>query len=292
MNTEGRDIRKSWNAVVLKSWKDFSKQWTRVRRRSTSGAVHAMRTASRRLSSSISIEILSTNVSGEKAVDRLERIASHLGPLRDNHVYRKILDGLSASSRARTFSRFLSRRKKKEHRRLAIYLGKRSRRALHRRIENMDRQFRSLSRNWTVGEYRAAFEKMLRHRYEACLHARQDWEREPGNKQFHRMRVELRDLRYEIESIAKALGILRTRSIRTSLRTLRSLQSIMGDVHDAHKLRMELVAWAGSQKLENRASEMSIASVLQKEFELRMEKFRDHCGALEDFLPALPASEH
>jgi CHAD domain-containing protein len=236
--------------------------------------------------------MLSTNVAGEKAVNRLESLSRHLGPLRDNHVYRKILDDLSASNRARTFSRFLVRRKKKEHRRLATYLGNHSRQQLHRRIENMDRQFRSLSRNWTAGEYRAAFEKMLCHRYEAWLHARQDWESEPGNKRFHRMRVELRELRYEVESIAKALGILRSRSIRNSLRMLRSLQSIMGDVHDAHKLRMELVSWAGSRKAKHRASEMKIASVLQKEFELRMEKFRDRCGDLGDFLPALPASEH
>jgi CHAD domain-containing protein len=289
MSAFTRDIQKRWNAVMRDRWKEFSRQWSRLRRRSSPGAVHKVRSASRRLASSIRVAALSAGVPGERATRRLENISDRLGPLRDNDVFRKTLDKHKTSGRVRSFSRFLARQKSDEHRQLDKFLGRHSKRAVHRRIDRIERKLQRLSKDWTDSDYRDAFEKALRRRYEALIRSHQSWKDSPDSKGFHRMRVELRDLRYASETIAEILGLSRTRGIQAVLKMLRSLQTTMGEIHDIHKLRTELVAWISSHRAKNRGLEMTLASALQKTLELRMVEFEDHCLASGDLLPRLQA---
>jgi hypothetical protein len=61
----------------------------------------------------------------------------------------------------------------------------------------------------------------------------------------------------------------------------------MGEIHDIHKLRTELVAWISRHPAKKRPLEMTVASALQKKLENRMVEFEDHCLASEDLLPHL-----
>jgi CHAD domain-containing protein len=289
MSASTRAIQKRWNAVMRERWKEFSRQWSRLQRRSSPGAVHKMRSASRRLASSICVAELSTGVSGERATRRLGRISDQLGPLRDNDVYRTNLDRLNTSGKVRSFSKFLSRRKSEDHRQLDQFLSRHPKRVLHQRIARIESKLQRRSKDWTDGDYRDAFEKVLRRRYEALLHSHQSWKDSPDSKGFHHMRVELRDLRYASEAVAEILGLSRTRSIQAVLKMLKSLQTTMGEIHDIHKLRMELVAWISHHPAKKRPLEMTVASALQKKLENRMVEFQDHCLASEDLLPHLQA---
>jgi len=284
-----RVIQKRWNGVMRDRWKEFSRQWSRVRRRSSSGAVHRMRTATRRLAASIDVAAWSAGIPGERAARRLQRISDHLGPLRDNHVQRTILDRLNSASKVRSFSKFIARQKSDDHRYLDQFLSRHPKRVLHRRIDRMERRLARLSRDWTEGDYRDAFEKVLRRRYEALLQSYQSWKDSPDSKGFHHMRVELRDLRYASETISEILGLSRTRSIQAVLKMLKSLQTTMGEVHDLHKLRTELVAFISGHPARKRAMEMTVASALQKRLESRMVEFQDHCLASGDLLPNIQA---
>lgn len=290
MSASTRVIQKRWNAVMRDRWKDFSRQWSRFRRRSSPGAVHKMRSASRRLASSIGVAELSTGVPGERATRRLERISDQLGPLRDNYVYRTTLDQLNTSGKVRSFSKFLTRQKSDDHRQLDQFLSRHPKRVLHRRIDRIERKLQRLSKDWTDGDYRNAFEKVLRRQYEALLRSHQSWKDSPDSKGFHHMRVELRDLRYASETISEILGLSRTRGIQAVLKMLKSLQTTMGEIHDIHKLRTELVAWISRHPAKKRPLEMTVASALQKQLENRMVEFEDHCLASEDLLPRLQAS--
>jgi len=287
MSASTRVIQKRWDAVMRDRWKEFSRQWSRLRRRSSPGAVHKMRTASRRLASSICVGAWSAGIPGERATRRLERISGQLGPLRDNDVYRTTLDSLNTSDNVKSFTRFLTRQKSDAHRQVDQFLRRHPKRVLHRRIDRIERKVQRLSRDWTDGDYREAFEKVLRRRYEALLRSHQSWKDSPDSKGFHHMRVELRDLRYAGENIAEILGLSRTRGIQAVLKILKSLQTTMGEIHDIHKLRTELVAWISSHPAKKRPLEMTVASALQKQLENRMVEFEDHCLASEDLLPRL-----
>ena len=292
MNTSARVIQKRWNAVMRDQWKHFSRQWTRAQRRSSPGAVHKMRSASRRMASSICVAALSAGVPGEPATRRLERISSQLGTLRDIAVYRKTLEGMTTSSKVGPFSKFLARQRSDERRRLGKFFGRHNKRAVHRRIDRIDRKLRRLSRDWTAGDYRDAFEKVLLRQYDALVRAHEQWKDSPDGKRFHRMRVELRDLRYAGETIAEVLGLSHTRGIQSTLQMLKSLQTSMGNIHDIHKLRTELVAWIGGLPEKQRSSKMTVAAELQKEVDRRMVEFKDHPLVPGELLPRLPAPRH
>jgi CHAD domain-containing protein len=214
----------------------------------------------------------------------LEQISDHLGPLRDNYVHRKTLGRLNTSRKVRSFSRFLEHRKSDERKQLEKFFRGKRKRDVHERFDRIERKLQRLSKNWTAVDYRAAFEKVLRRRYESLIRSQQEWKDGPDNKRFHRMRVEVRDLRYASETIAEVLGLSRTRDIQTVLKILRALQTSMGNIHDIHKLRTELVAWINDRPAKKRASEMTAAAELQHEFESRMVEFEDHSLASEDLL--------
>jgi CHAD domain-containing protein len=290
MNKDVDVIQNRWNVAMRDRWKTFSRQWTRLQSRYSPSAVHAMRSASRRLSSSVYVAELSAGLSAERAYRSLERISDRLGPLRDIHVYRKTLDQLKSAGNARSFSRFLARQKADEHKRLKKFFGRHRKRPVHRRINKIERRLRRVSRNWTIDDFRTAFEKVLMRRYEALLQAHQEWEDSPDNKRFHRMRIELRDLRYAAEVVAEVLHLTRSHKVYISIQRLKSLQTTMGDIHDLHKLRTELVAWISSRPLKKHALEMSVASELQKVFDIRMVEFKDHSLASEELLPVLQPS--
>jgi CHAD domain-containing protein len=287
MSASARVIQKRWNAVMRDHWKHFSKVWTRAKRHSSAGAVHKMRSGSRRLTSSIGVAALSAGVPGEPATRRLERISSQLGPLRDNAVYRKTLDRLKSSGKVQSFSKFLARQNSDEHRRLDKFFRQHTKHAVHRRIDRIERKLQRHSKDWTVGDYRDAFEKVLLRQYELLVRAHEGWEDSPDSKRFHRMRVELRELRYAGETIAEVLGLSHTRDIQSTLQTLKSLQTNMGNIHDLHKLRTELVAWISSRPEKKRSREMTTASEMQKEVERRLVEFKDHTLVSEDLLPRL-----
>ena len=289
MSASPRVIRKRWNSVMRDRWKEFSRQWSRVQRRSSPGAVHKMRSASRRLASSICVAEWSAGVPGERVTRRLERISDRLGPLRDMDVQRLALDRLNTSGKVRAFSRFLTRGKSHDRRQLEQLLKQHPKRVLHRRFDRFERKLQRLSRNWTEGDYRDAFEKVLRRQYEALSRSYQSWKDSPDSKGFHHMRVELRGLRYTSETISEVLGFSRTRNIQTVLKMLKTLQTTMGEIHDIHKLRTELVAWISSHPARKRAMEMTVASALQKRLDDRMVEFEDHRLASEELLPKLPA---
>ena len=265
-------------------WKTFSGQWTRLRHRSTPAAVHEMRSASRRMVSSICVAAWSSDVPAKQATHRLKHVSDQLGPLRDNYVYQKTLERLNCAEHVRPFARFLARRKLHERRRLDKFFGRYRKRAVRRRIDKLERRLRRILRDWTVGDFYIAFEKVLRRQYKALILAHQAWENNPDNKRFHRMRIEVRDLRYASEVVAEVLGLSRTHKVQTSLQLLRSLQTTMGDIHDIHKLRTELVKWIRSRPVRKCKLEISVAAELQKEFECRMVEFKDHTLASEDLL--------
>jgi CHAD domain-containing protein len=285
-------IQNRWNVAMRERWKSFSRQWTRLQGRYSSSAVHAMRSASRRLSSSVCIAELSAGISAERVHHRLEQTSDRLGPLRDNHVYRKTLDRLKSVANARSFSRFLVRQKAEEHKHLKKFFGRHRKRSVHRRIKKIERRLQRISRDWTADDFRMAFEKVLVRRYEALLQAHQAWEDRPDNKRFHRMRIELRDLRYAAEVVAEVLHLTHSHKFNNSIQRLKSLQTTMGDIHDLHKLRTELVAWISNRPLKKRGLEMSVASELQKVFDNRMVEFKDHSLASEELLPVLQPSRH
>ena len=287
MTISARDIRKSWNSVMREDWKKFSRQWDKVHHHPSSSAVHAMRSAGRRLASTVSIAALSAGRPDRRFIRKIEDATNQLGPLRDNHVYRKLLDRPSLREYSKPFTRVLERTKTSEARALRKYFRRHSKRSLHRRIQKIKRRFDRVSKAWTATEYRSSFEKVLHQRSEAWSVARQAWESEPDDKRFHRMRVELRELRYATENIAEALGLIRTRAVRTAIRTLRSLQTSMGTVHDVHKLRTELVAWTSNRRPEKRALEMAAAVELQKEYGRQLEDFKARFPAVENRLPLL-----
>jgi CHAD domain-containing protein len=287
MNTSAGVIKKRWHAVMRDRWKDFSRGWTRVRHHSSPRAVHDMRSASRRLTSSIAVAA-SAGVRGDAATRRLERLSSRLGPLRDNAVYRKTLDRLKTSGKVRSFSRFLADRKSDEHDRLDKFFGRHTKRAIHRRIDAMERKLQRLSKHWTASDYFDAFENVLRRQYEALMHAHKGWEDSPDSRRFHRVRVELRELRYAGETIAEVLGLTRSRDIQSTLRKLKSLQTNMGDIHDLHKLRTELVAWISKRPEKKRARQMTAASEMHEEMQRRMVEFKDHTLVSRELLPHLP----
>jgi len=245
-----------------------------------------MRSSGRRLASSVSIAAVSAKRTGKRASRLMERVTDHLGPLRDNHIYRKLLDHPATRGNTKSFTRLLQHRKTEEHNRLKKYLRRHPRRNVRRRIKRIEQTFQAVSKNWTDEEYRAAFKKAMRQRRDAWLLARQIWEHEPDNKNFHKMRVELRDLRYTTEIIAEALGVLDTRAIRTVLRTLRSLQTSMGNIHDVHKLRTELVAWTSGRPPRKRSRDMAAASELQKEYDRQFADFKERFLAFENPLPS------
>lgn len=282
-------IQERWCAAIHDRWKTFSRQWTRLQRRSSPAAVHEMRSASRRLVSSINVAALSAGVRAAQASRRLERISDRLGPLRDNYIYRKTMDHLKASSNAQAFTRFLARENSDGRRRVEKFFGQHRKRAVRRRIDKIERRLRRVSRDWTPDDFHTAFEKVLRRRYESLIDAHKAWEDRPDNKRFHLMRIELRELRYASEAVADVLGLSRTHKVQASIKALKSLQTTMGDVHDIHKLRTKLVAWIGSRPAQKRDSEMSVASELQKELDNRMVEFKDHSMASEALLPFLPA---
>jgi len=288
MNTSARAIQKRWNAVIRDRWKDFSRGWNRVRDHSSAGAVHKMRSASRRLTSTIWVATLSAGVRSNPAIRRLERISSQLGPLRDNAVYRKMFDRLKTSGRVRSFSRFLEHQKSDEHKQLDRFFGQHSKRAVQRRIESIERKLQRLSKRWTTSDYFDAFEKVLRRQYESLMRAHEGWTDSPDSKRFHRMRVELRELRYAGETISEVLGLSRSRGIRSTLQELKSLQTDMGDIHDIHKLRTELVAWISSRPEKKRARQMTAASEMQNQIERRMVEFKNHSLVSAELLPHLP----
>ena len=109
----------------------------------------------------------------------------------------------------------------------------------------------------------------------------------PDNKGFHHVRVELRNLRYTCEAIAEVLDLSHTQNVQSSLEMLKSLQTTMGEIHDIHKLRTELVAWISSLPARKRTMGMAVASELQKEFDIRMVEFKGHSLASEELLPSL-----
>jgi CHAD domain-containing protein len=290
MSTTAQVIQKRWKAEMRNRWKTFSRQWTRLRRRYSPAGVHAMRSASRRLAASICVAELSAGIATKQVYRRMERISDRLGPLRDNYVYRKTLDRLNSAANARSFVRFLEHQKSEGHKRLNRFFGRHGKRSVHRRIDKIERRLARVSRDWTVDDFRSAFEKALLRRYEALLQAHQAWENSPDNKLFHRMRVELRDLRYAAKAVAEILDLSGTREVRTSNQVLKSLQTTMGEIHDIHKLRTKLVAWISRRPSKKRALEMSVASELQKAADIRMVEFKDHSLASGELLPILQVS--
>ncbi|HET9131116.1 MAG TPA: CHAD domain-containing protein, partial [Terriglobia bacterium] len=141
--------------------------------------------------------------------------------------------------------------------------------------------------DWTVGDYRSAFEKVLLRQYEALISARHSWEESPDIKRFQLMRVELRNLRYTCETIADVLGMSRAHRIQSSLATLKSLQTTMGKIHDIHKLGKELVAWVSSRPFKTRALRMTVTTELENEIDCRMVEFKGHSLASGELLPRL-----
>jgi len=288
MNTSAWVIKKRWNAVMRDRWKDFSREWTRVRHHASPGAVHEMRSASRRLASSIGVAALSAGVRGEPATRRLERISRQLGPLRDNAVYRKTLDRLKTSGNIPSFSRFLADEKSDEHKQLKKFFRRHTMQTVHRRIERIERKLRRFCRDWTTRDYFDAFEKVLRRQYESLIRAHEGWEASPDSTRFHRMRVQLRELRYAGETISEVLGLSRSRSVQSTLQELKSLQTNMGNIHDMHKLRTELVAWISSRPEKKRAHQMTAASEMHEEMQRRMVEFKSHSLVSQELLPHLP----
>jgi CHAD domain-containing protein len=287
MTTSAHAIQKRWNASMRDRWKRFSRQWSDLRRHSSSNAVHKMRTASRRMASSINVALLSAGVPGERATRRLDQLSDQLGPVRDNHVYRKKLERLKTSGNVRAFIRYLARHKAEEYRRLDKYLRRHPKRRIHQQVDKIERKLQRISKDWTAGDFRTAFEKVLRRRFEILIQTHEEWKNNPDNKRFHRMRVELRELRYASEDIGEVLGLSRTHNIQTVLQIMRSLQTSMGNIHDIHKLRTELVAWSSSRSGKKRALRMTAASELQKELKNRTVEFKDHSLASKVSLPTL-----
>ena len=278
---------KSSSDAIRARWKDFSKNWSRVRRSPTSSAVHELRSTGRRLEACIAVVAESAGISNARAARQLERILSRLGPLRDFHIFRRALARFEVGHDDERFCRYLDRQQSREKRRLGHRLKANVKRALRRRLDKVDRLFQKASDSWTYMEFRAAFENVLQQQCARLTVSHRAWAEQPDDKRFHGMRVELRGLRYATEFATEVLGTLDYPDIQTHLRVMRNLQTIMGDIHDLHKLRTSLVAWTGSPSAKRRPALMNLASQLQQKYESRMVEFKDHCRSFEGCLPTI-----
>jgi CHAD domain-containing protein len=219
----------------------------------------------------------------------LERILGHLGPLRDLHIYRRTLVRFHAGHDIERFRRYLDRQQSIEKRRIEHHLKPVAKRDLRGRFDKVDRRFQKASDTWTYAEFRASFGNVLQQQFERLAAAHRTWASSPDDKRFHGMRVELRRLRYATEFAAEVLGTLDYANIQTPLSVMRNLQTIMGDIHDLHKLRATLVAWSSHRSAKLRPARIELASQLQEKYERQMVVFNDHSRAFEGCLAALGA---
>lgn len=205
------------------------------------GEIHDLRVALRRLR--VGLSVLRASSSTLRGIDRprrldaaLRRLLHRLGPLRDWDVLGHKLATASASmcgTEAKTLRKPLARRRKRRLRKvqheLDAHRSRRVRKQLLKLRRHLDASLAAASPTRSRRAFRALAGATLGPRLENIQ--RHVATLDPADEDaLHRLRVQLKKLRYAAELFAPLFPTART---ATFLRQVESVQAVLGQAHDA-----------------------------------------------------------
>jgi len=254
---------------LIRSWKDVSAEWKKLRRDFSERTIHDLRVATRRMIADLEV---ATAVTGSRKAYRLNRkfkkVLERLGPLRDVQVH--LLNSRRGTSVwTSTFSAFLKQREAEEIRRLRKRMQEETRKGFRRDVWNTNRKLKSIEEGISRPVLRAAIQANIDKKITSVLLADARFRRTSSNEDLHRMRVQFKRLRYAAEVAKPIIGGF----TNLQMQKMRKLLKAMGEIHDLQTYMTALAEWSGRKPpLE-----------LQKKHDVLMTAFKARPALTEEF---------
>ena len=252
--------------------KRYGAQVRAARQSLTPESVHAFRVASRRLIAALDlVDAALDNKTAGSVGGSLKKGLKKLGPLRDIHVhqtlvstYRKVstdVDRLLSASRRE--EKALVRENRRDLRKIERTDIEKCLQRLEKKLEKRERQ---------IGRARfiASFTRRIRHTTSGL--ARLQTRLDPLHpKTFHQLRLQLRELRYQLEFLQSALDIESRRLAR-----LKTYQGQLGGIQD--------LSVAINELQEMKGTDPEVVQILTQRRDRKMKQFLTKARTLPDFL--------
>ena len=232
-------------AVVVRTleerWTVLLKALDNARKKTGGRRVHDLRVALRRMASVAALVSEIVDSRAERSLrKRVERLLKRLGRLRDTHVQRKAIGGMTrrfpvlVPLRAR-----LEKREREREEEVAHRLAKVDVDVLQTRFEEVAAEaLLALSSSVLIERHRQTLLDAVNRRFARLIDRRRDLD-VANLETMHAMRVAFKKFRYMVEVLQPVLVGMG----QAQLDAMQAFQTMMGDVHDLDELDRRVAAW-------------------------------------------------